>query len=219
MGFVLHRLFRFSIRRRLISAMLALMYIITAAGVPLPAGNLAFKSGGLFPCSNDACGCATAEQCWRSCCCHSFSERMAWAREHNVRPPEFAIAEARAARIDLAWMNESTGAGAKSLCCARELMADVPGCCHAKKACCCDHNEQQANESKSNRIIGWKALNCHGHSGLWLAAVPTLVSTNYVHTGAPALVEWVGPVLSEHADRTCDLPALPPPKTVFNFTV
>src|SRR6188472_3434549 len=104
MGFVSHRVLRRSLRRRLISAVLAAMYLVTAAGIPLPAGNLARKSGELFPCSDCACGCASAEQCWRSCCCHSLAERMEWARVHGVRPPEYAIAEARRARIDLAWL-------------------------------------------------------------------------------------------------------------------
>jgi hypothetical protein len=208
-----------SFRRRSARVALLVAYAITAAGIPLPAGTVAQKSGELYPCSDCACGCASAEQCWRSCCCHSMAERMAWARVHGVRPPEFAIAEARAARIDLAWLVEPTGAGAKSLCCARELMADAPACCHAKKACCCDHHEQQSSESKSNRVIGWKALNCQGHSSNWLAAVPSLVSVNCVQSDELPLIQWLGPAVSEHADRAGDLPAIPPPQTVFIFAV
>jgi hypothetical protein len=201
-------------RRRSARAALLVAYAITAAGVPLPAGNLAQKSGELFPCSDCACGCASAEQCWRSCCCHSLAERMAWARVHGVRPPEFAIAEARRARIDLAWLVEPTDAGSKSLCCARQLMADAPACCHAKKACCSHDHDQQPSDSKSNRVIGWKALNCQGHSANWLAAVPTLVSSDCLQSDDLPLVEWLGPALSEYADRASDLPAIPPPKTV-----
>src|SRR3954447_10580110 len=100
------------------SARVALLavYIVTAAGVPLPAGHAAHKSGELYPCSDCECGCASAEQCWRSCCCHSMAERMAWARVHGVRPPEFAIAEARRARIDLVWLDESARTGSNSFC-------------------------------------------------------------------------------------------------------
>src|SRR5215212_7047907 len=124
MGFVSHRLLCRTIRRRLISAMLEGMYLVTAAGIPLPAGDLAGKSGEFFPCSGCVCGCASAEQCWRSCCCHSLAERMVWAREHKVRPPDYAIAAARRARIDLAWLVEAPGAESKALpasCCARQL--------------------------------------------------------------------------------------------------
>src|SRR6478609_8661381 len=91
--------------------------------------------------------CASPEQCWRSCCCHSLAERMAWAQVHGVRPPEYAIAEARRARIDLAWLVEPTGAGSKSLsascCAARQLKAEATACCHAKKACCGHDHDQE----------------------------------------------------------------------------
>jgi hypothetical protein len=195
--------------------MLATMYLITAAGIPLPAGNLARKSGEFFPCSESACGCASAEKCWRSCCCHTLAERIAWAREHGVRPPEFAIAVARRARIDLAWLIEPTGAASKRLsasCCAHQLQGNAHACCHAKKACCDDHHNQQSSEGKSNRVIGWKALNCQGHSANWLAAVPTLISTNYEQLDELPLIEWLGPAHSEYADRDSDLPAIPPPR-------
>ena len=217
MGFVSHRLIRRSIRRRLLSAMLAAMYIVTAAGVPLPAGDFARKSGEFFPCSDCACGCASAEQCWRSCCCHSLAERMAWAREHGVRPPEYAIAAAQRARIDLVWLVEPKDADSKSLsasCCARQLRADAPACCHEDKGCCGDHDEQQPSESKTNRVIGWKALNCQGHSANWLAALPTVVSANCGKSDKLPLIEWLGLAGSEHASRASDLPAIPPPKTV-----
>jgi len=204
-----------SLRRRSARAALLVAYAITAAGVPVPAGNFAQKSGEFFPCSDCACGCASAEQCWRSCCCHSLAERMAWARLHGVRPPEYAIAAAQRALIDLAWLVEPTDAASKSLfasCCARQLRADAPACCHENKDCCGDHHEQQPSERTSNRVIGWKALNCQGHSANWLAALPTVVSANCGQSDKLPLIEWLGPALSEHVNRASDLPAIPPPQ-------
>lgn len=32
-----------------------------------------------FPCMDRPCGCASAEQCWSSCCCTTKDERVAWA--------------------------------------------------------------------------------------------------------------------------------------------
>jgi hypothetical protein len=212
MDFVSHRLFRRSGRRRFVTAMLAGMYIVTAAGLPLPAGNMARNSREMFPCSDHACGCASAEQCWRSCCCHSLAERMKWAREHGVRPPEFAIAEAQRAHIDLAWLAEPTGAGSKSLCRVRELIADPVTCSHLKKACCSHDHVQPLSSGTSNRVIGWKALACQGHSANWLSTVPTLVPVNSQRLCDCLWVEWLGPAVSEHADRGSDLPEIPPPK-------
>ncbi len=206
-----------SIRGRTARILLLTAYLFTAAGVPLPAGDLAHTSGELFPCSDCACGCASAEQCWRSCCCHSLAERFAWARVHGVRPPEFAITEARRTRIDLAWLLEPPGVDAKTpsaSCCARQLVADAPACCHSKSDCCGDHHEQHPSEGKSSRIIGWKALSCQGHSSNWGAAVPTLISTCCGEPDQLQVVEWLGPALSDHADRALEQPAIPPPQAV-----
>jgi hypothetical protein len=232
MRFVSRRVFRRSLRRRLISAILAAMYIVTAAGIPLPAEDLARKSGELFPCSDDACGCASAEQCWRSCCCHSLAERIEWAREHKVRPPEFAIAEARRSGVDVAWLLDTTAPGfagglrdaQPTVCGANEKPPAEPGAdgllAKTNARCCCsERHVHRSSSSKTTCVIGWKALNCQGHSANWLAAVPTMVSATRGEFQQPAFVEWLGPALSEHAGRAGDLPATPPPKTDLFFSV
>jgi hypothetical protein len=215
MGFVSHRVFRRSLRRRFVSAMLAAMYIVTAAGIPLPAGNLARKSDELFPCSDDGCGCASAEQCWRSCCCHSLAERFEWAREHKVRPPEFAIAEARRARLDLAWLDEPAAGQAKASkasCCVKSALVASSACCQTRHCCCSKHHDQPADGHKTSRVVGWKALNCQGHSANWIAAVPTLVSADCGLLNELPLIDWLGPTISDSAGRIAAEPLLPPPE-------
>ena len=114
--------------RRSISAALLAAYILTAAGIPLPyAGS--HHSDELYPCANCACGCASAEHCWRSCCCHTLAERIAWAQAHNVRPPGYAIDEARVAGLDLAWLGVSKSSSADGVrvatCCDRALQTNL----------------------------------------------------------------------------------------------
>ncbi len=74
-------------------------YLTLALGVQLPM-PAATTSDELYPCKGHPCGCATAEQCWRHCCCTTLEQRLAWARENYVTPPDFALAEARARGID-----------------------------------------------------------------------------------------------------------------------
>lgn len=45
------------------------------------------RNGERFICESDACGCASAHECWTSCCCHSLTERLAWAIREGVAPP------------------------------------------------------------------------------------------------------------------------------------
>ncbi len=46
-----------------------------------------------FPCMLSRCACKTASDCWRSCCCHSLAERLAWARKRSIEPPPEALAK------------------------------------------------------------------------------------------------------------------------------
>ncbi len=74
---------------RRISACVALAcYLATAIGFPL--ANWPHKDQSQpFPCQDHPCGCQTAEQCWRHCCCFSPEERLAWAADHHIEPPSY----------------------------------------------------------------------------------------------------------------------------------
>jgi hypothetical protein len=60
--------------------------------VPIPVSLSPATTHPTFPCEGGHCGCATAQQCWRSCCCHTLEERIAWAKRHGVRPPVELVA-------------------------------------------------------------------------------------------------------------------------------
>jgi hypothetical protein len=187
------------------------IYVVTAAGVPLPSGNHVHKSGELFPCAKSPCGCASAEQCWRSCCCHTLAERFAWAREHGVRPPEYAIAAAMRGGIDVAWLTcqlevppspalPATGEGAGRL--------TARSCCHCRAA----QNTEQPAAKVAGHVIAWRALDCKGHSSNWLAAVPTSFDRAQSFFNDLHLIQWLCPAGSDHVARSGDLPTTPPPE-------
>lgn len=56
------------------------------------------SGGEAYPCQGGICGCTSAEQCWRSCCCTTLPERLAWAERHGVTPPEFVRQQVAADR-------------------------------------------------------------------------------------------------------------------------
>lgn len=43
--------------------------------------------GERHPCEACLCGCGSADECWRRCCCHSEHERLVWAIREGVAPP------------------------------------------------------------------------------------------------------------------------------------
>lgn len=83
--------------RRLMS-LLALL-CLAAILLPLPIAPVAQIDPGKdtsqpFPCQNRPCGCRSAEQCWKKCCCFTNSQKVAWAKMNGVELPDYVLAAA-----------------------------------------------------------------------------------------------------------------------------
>ena len=59
---------------------------------PLPQKSLEKDGSEPFPCQNRPCGCRSAEQCWKKCCCFNNAQKVAWAKANNVKVPDFVLA-------------------------------------------------------------------------------------------------------------------------------
>jgi len=209
--------------RRCTSGLLLAAFVVTAAGIPLPSANRLPKNGEPFPCMTSGCGCNSAEQCWRSCCCHTLAERLAWARKQGVRPPEFAIAGAKRAGADLNWLadnskNVAVNTKNKSCCivksatrsCCVKCTAGVPAT--SERACCASRHDKVASRKVASHVVGLRALQCGGQSLNWLAAVPTLIMLRPQLSHELPLVARLRPAASDVAEGLTDDPAVPPPE-------
>ncbi|HEX3727907.1 MAG TPA: hypothetical protein VHV08_16765 [Pirellulales bacterium] len=140
---------RYRHERRLTAIVALVAYVLTAAGVPLPA-SVGKHSDKPFPCQQHACGCDSAEQCWRSCCCYTPREKLVWARQHNVQPPAELIAEVTALDEHDAHGNSVAPASA---CCAHRSTATASdeSTCAGHKAGDheCDHHESGAAKGET----------------------------------------------------------------------
>ncbi len=103
------------------------------------------KAGPAFPCQTRPCGCKSAHQCWTQCCCFSPAQRTAWAKQHQVTPPVYAILEdSKTTKVV-------------------ENAQPKPSCCATKKACCSP--KQTVSKSDSTRwVLSVMALKCRGLS-------------------------------------------------------
>jgi len=123
-----------------------LSFTVTGIGIPLPAANVKDHSVP-FPCQDHACGCPSAEQCWRHCCCFSAAERWAWAKAHHVEPPAYA-----------------------------EQPADHDKNHESLASCCHNHQPDMASDAgaKSQSSVRWvlglSALHCGGPTTSWLSS-------------------------------------------------
>jgi hypothetical protein len=124
--------------RRITTWLAILGYTLVASGLPLPFGmiapaapdtpaakRLAAKDRSQpFPCMDKPCGCATAEQCFTSCCCNTPAETLAWAKAHRIEPAVLAALERRVAGDRPAVVKAT-----KSSCCLGKAPAAEESCC------------------------------------------------------------------------------------------
>jgi len=169
-------------------------YLVTVCGVPLPA-PAADKPGGAFPCQHGRCGCATAAQCWSSCCCHTPRERMAWAKRHGVVPPIDLMALALEADLKL-------DAHGSADCCASESpSSDKEDGCHAQA------------KARTRSVVAIEALRCRGNSTLWVTSgAVTTPPPQFEHRVAALLVERLAPC-DIRTTSPSYVPDDPPPRT------
>lgn len=101
-----------------------------------------------FPCQAKGCGCSSAAQCWENCCCHTDSEKLAWAVRNGVTPPKWFSPKENVAEA-------KSSSGAKST-----------GCC-----CCCSKEKTRALPKSKDKpstvrvfLILKQQRNCQGNS-------------------------------------------------------
>ena len=128
--------------RRITTWLAILGYTLVASGLPLPFGmiapaapdtpaakRLAAKDRSQpFPCMDKPCGCATAEQCFTSCCCNTPAETLAWAKAHRVEPAVLAALEQRVASG-----SQLVAKATKSSCCSSTAPAAEEPCCPSRQ--------------------------------------------------------------------------------------
>ncbi len=198
------------LRYRLWVTGVAIVYLLVALEIPLPV--FAHKeTGQSFPCQDHPCGCESAEQCWRGCCCFTVEERWEWARAHNVEPP--AYAEKPKETEDAAGWNTVKLRD-------RALRAsEAKSCCSAKPeriSCCRAAAKRSEKSPPTEGHIRWttalKAWQCRGSSTLWISVgsvLPASPRAAWVFDEVPPT--WMRP-FSIRADKIASILLDPPPR-------
>ncbi len=161
-----------TLRHRLCVACTFVAYLLVALEIPLPAA-VHKDTSQPFPCQDHPCGCQTAEQCWRSCCCFTPQQRWAWAAAHHVEPPAYAEKPVPVEKpteggwntVKLRDRTSTPTTPAKSCCSTNQAPA----------ACCQARSDRPAKQSPPERgrvrwTIGLAAWQCQGLPTLWVSA-------------------------------------------------
>ncbi len=180
----------------------AAAYLALAVGFPLPEGPRSDSVSEPFPCQRHACGCRTADHCWRSCCCMTMREKLAWARKNGVTPPDFVLAEAKREQESLAADSgcDSAQRSRRSCCTVAQGRGASGGpsvrkCCsrkHAAEVVDLEHADPQRDRGgRMNWILGVHAQKCQGLATFWVAAGAVLSPPDSIQLPAePAPPAW-----------------------------
>ncbi|MFV0442408.1 MAG: hypothetical protein ACK5Q5_02430 [Planctomycetaceae bacterium] len=201
--------------RRLIG--LLVLGSLCASFVPLPVmrPGLNKDRSTPYPCMDRPCGCRSADECWRSCCCFSNVEKVAWAKEHRVQLPAFVLvaAERESKLVDTKPKSSCSGGSCQRSCCA----TGVGG--HAESlAADCRQPKSEPGRSQSDAaptdvkyVIGVYAQKCQGRGAYDLFAGWVLLPSSDVTTG-PVLTSGWSRLTNETPGGLVREPLVPPPR-------
>jgi hypothetical protein len=110
---------------------------------PLPQNSPEKDSSEPFPCQNRPCGCRSAEQCWKKCCCFDNNQKIAWAKANNVKVPSYVLAAAK---------KENEHSASLEICSA-------PASKHVKSSAitsngCCEHCSKKSADATTQKKLG-----------------------------------------------------------------
>lgn len=236
-------------RRRWVTGIALGLYALVASGLPLPLGMaslqgrsdpvgerlLAAKDRARpFPCRDKPCGCVSADQCFKKCCCHTPAQLLAWARRNDLEPAVIAALEQRAATeapaatiVSAAACCTTSAISAQATCCTADAPAApsnvVTDCCStgrspaapgAARVTVADDPEPHASgEPLSRRTVVLKTmLACGGIVAEWFSIggappPPAVVAVAVVSPPAVTLVDHDESLRPRHV-----VPDVPPPR-------
>lgn len=230
------REFRRKTARRLVG--LAVLLGVCAMLIPLPIAPPTQNSSEKdlsepFPCQNRPCGCQTAAQCWKKCCCFTDTQKVAWAKSNNVKVPDFVLAAAKrekdAPLKTSAASSKTAEASQNHSCCDKKSsVATSAACCDKKQSVAvrnvqsCDaaeHTETTSQSSckksaSSKWVMAVYAAECQGQGPFAVCHSCSTIPTRPVLTTTSVEKIETVEIESERLTQLPTRPPLPPPKIV-----
>jgi hypothetical protein len=169
-----------------------------------------------FPCAQRVCGCRSAEQCWKKCCCFTDAQKVAWADAQGVELPAF-VRESAARALQTDGWTAGAGKHRRSQACARcehRTPADtgsVGGTVSRSKR----PGRSERPELASGVVIVQDALACQGIDWQWQFDPGTAPRSPVVSPGVePPPVHLPGPTPPVWRNPSPQVPVPPPRASV-----
>jgi len=225
-----------SIARKAVALLVLCGVLFATAPIPIgwkPQKNTA--SSEPFPCQDCHCGCLTPEQCWTSCCCYSPEERLAWATEHGVEPPSYAVLVNALVKKTERHVPHSKAIGNKTTCqngtcvhgagkCAVVVNTNSDSCCASKRPACttCKKPKQahatavdpthEQDQPELIAVLSVSAMKCQGFSSEFNLLPWATLQMYSISCSFPEPIVSPFEVRDEWLPSSSSQPAAPPPR-------
>jgi hypothetical protein len=192
--------------------LLTLLLSVCAPMVPLSRRAATNESGKdlsvPFPCQSRACGCRSAAQCQKKCCCFSRAEKVAWARRQG---PRDAVAPSAPPPV-------RRHVDSSELCVAPGLDRPRFHALLTSQTVDRKRHEIEGSNRRSPRpaetvsvVIGWVESACHGETVIGLGFKPMLPVYLFCWSPEADVRAWERPA-SSSLNGQAPAPPLPPPR-------
>ena len=166
-----------------------------------------------FPCQNRPCGCRSAEQCWKKCCCFTNSQKVAWAKASGVDLPDYVLAAAKketaAVKKSCALCSKTKGNGEKPKC--EESIASKDS---QPKTSATQAPKALARTKTSKWVLSVYAAECQGQPTFSMCFPATIIPARVVPVTSSVELTEIVHEISERLSSKALRPPLPPPKIV-----
>lgn len=166
-----------------------------------------------FPCQNRPCGCRSAEQCWKKCCCFTNSQKVAWARANSVDLPDYVLAAAKkettAVKKTCALCSKTKNNGKESKCEQAIASRDRKPQSSVTQA-----PKVLARTKTSKWVLSVYAAECQGQPSTTICFPATIIPARVVPVTSSVEITEIVHEVSERLSSASLRPPLPPPKIV-----
>jgi hypothetical protein len=179
------------------------------------------QTGEAFFCMGRSCGCMTAEQCWKNCCCSTQSQRIAWATKNGHKIPGWVLVKSATLTEESETETKlSTASGKPHACCLKDADSHVTPTSSVtctktseKTPSCCSKKSSSKQTPKTAPGLVWEQVQkCQGQQQFWalvstIAPVSHTAHISFAHELCETLMLSNARIASQ-----ADQPAIPPPR-------
>lgn len=196
---------------------LSVAFVVCAVLLPMPFSS--WSPSGVekdlsqpFPCQNRPCGCRSAEQCWKKCCCFTNSQKVAWAKANSVQLPDYVVAaakqETKSPKKACALCSTSKASRSKATC---ESVTVAPGS-QTKAA---TGSPRRSMKTKATKwVLSVYAAECQGQPSVSVCFPTTIMPPQIELVAVSVELTEILHEISERLSSETPQPPLPPPKIV-----